>query len=96
MGAMFNGDEQNPNTFNQDISKWDVSNVTNMRAMFVFFSLFNEDISEWDVSSVTNMEEMFVGAAFNQDISEWDVSNVTTMFRMFLGLNLIRYIKMEC
>ena len=46
--------------FNQDISSWDVSNVTNMDAMFDDASAFNQDISSWDVSSVTNMELCFM------------------------------------
>jgi surface protein len=36
------------------ISKWDVSNVTNMYAMF-YESEFRGDISNWNVSNVTNM-----------------------------------------
>jgi surface protein len=39
--------------FNEDISKWDVSNVTDMRHMFDNAESFNEDISKWDVSNVT-------------------------------------------
>jgi len=63
--------------FNQDISSWDVSNVTDMRGMFESAINFNQDISSWDVSSVFDMEAMFRSAInFNQDISTWDVSNV--------------------
>ena len=63
--------------FNQDISTWDVSNVTNMECMFEECELFNKDISKWDVSNVENMSDMFSGCkTFNQDISSWDVSNV--------------------
>jgi surface protein len=70
--------------FNQDISNWDVSNVTNMRHMFRRAASFNQDLSNWDVSSVTNMENMFCRAtSFNQDLSNWDVSNVTDMRGMF-------------
>ena len=69
-------------TFNGDISKWDVSKVTNMRSMFAV-SKFNGDISEWDVSKVTNMRAMFAGSEFNGDISRWDVSNVEDMYKMF-------------
>ena len=65
-------------SFNQDISSWDVSNVTNMSGMFGNSS-FNQDISSWDVSNVTNMSSMFQDSPFNQDIGSWDVSNVTTM-----------------
>ena len=45
--------------FNGDISKWDVSNVTNMSCMFDYNSQFNGDISKWDVSNVTDMSNMF-------------------------------------
>ena len=76
-------------TFNQDISSWDTSNVTNMSGMFYLEGdngmAFNQDISNWDVSSVTNMSSMFVRArSFNQDIGSWDVSSVTDMTGMFL------------
>lgn len=68
--------------FNQDISGWDISRVTNLASMFRS-SRFNGDISRWDTSSVTNMSSMFVGAGFNQDISRWDTSRVTNMSSMF-------------
>ena len=71
-------------TFNQDLSEWDVRNVTNMRTMFREAATFNQDLSEWDVRNVTNMRTMFREAAtFNQDLSEWDVRNVTNMRTMF-------------
>ena len=38
--------------FNQDISKWDVSKVTNMSGMFLRATRFNQDIGSWDVSQV--------------------------------------------
>ena len=72
MSNFFNGNT----SFNQDISSWDVSNVTDMEAMF-FDASFNQPIGDWDVSSVTNMEGMFVGTPFNQDLSNWTVNNVT-------------------
>ena len=72
-------------SFNQDISNWDVSNVTDMSAMFNDATNFNQDISNWDVSSVTDMRGMFRQATFfNQDISNWDVSNVTDISGMFI------------
>jgi surface protein len=37
--------------FTGDISKWDVSNVIDMRNMFLH-SMFNGDISKWNVSKV--------------------------------------------
>ena len=44
--------------FNGDISEWDVSNVTNMHAMFYNCKLFNQDISTWDVSNVPSLCRM--------------------------------------
>jgi surface protein len=73
-------------SFNQDISSWDVSNVTNMSNIFNGATIFNQDISNWDVSNVTNMNGMFaVARSFNQDIGSWNVSNVTNMAGMFIG-----------
>ena len=77
--------------FNQPIGHWDVSNVTNMYAMFYSecaASNFNQNISYWDVSNVIDMSYMFGGSAggggaFNQPIENWDVSSVTNMSGMF-------------
>ena len=41
--------------FNGDISKWNVSSITDMSHMFNSATYFNGDISEWDVQSVTDM-----------------------------------------
>ena len=68
---MFSG----ASTFSQDLSKWDVSAVTNMQAMFAYVSKFNQDLSKWVVAAVIDMAYMFSGAAtFDQDLSDWDVS----------------------
>ena len=70
--------------FNEDISSWDVSNVTDMREMFAESFSFNQPISFWDVSSVTVMNGMFfMSSAFNQPIGDWDVGQVTDMSGMF-------------
>ena len=68
--------------FNGDISKWDVSHVTDMKDMFQQ-SEFNGDISKWNVSKVKYMNEMFCKSKFTGDISSWDVSNVKEMEGMF-------------
>ena len=67
-----------------DLSKWDVSNVTNMSYMFDNCPLFCADLSKWNVSNVVNMRYMFSKCyVFNADLSKWDVSKVTDMTRMF-------------
>ncbi len=66
-----------------DLSKLDVSQITNMDSIFCF-SNFNDDISTWDVSNVTNMLDMFFFAKdFNQPINDWYTSNVTYMSYLF-------------
>ena len=86
--SLFGSSDSFQYEFNQDISSWDVSNVTNMGGMFANEQVFNQDISSWDVSNVTTMEYMFSGlysstSDFNQNLSDWDVSNVTNMRWMF-------------
>ena len=55
--------------FNQNISNWNVSSVTNMEDMF-WGSAFNQDISNWDVSSVTQMDNMLSGS--NLSVENYD------------------------
>ena len=72
-------------SFNEDISGWDVSNVTDMSDLFTGVP-FNQDISGWDVGNVRNMSNLFNGnTAFNQNIGGWNTSNVTNMSNMFAG-----------
>ena len=81
----------NPNVskFNQDISGWDVSNVTNMDRMFMNAISFNQPLNTWNTSSVTDMTSMFEGvSSFNQDLSLWNVSNVTAANNIFCNCPL--------
>jgi surface protein len=57
MSAMF----RDANSFNQPISDWNVSNVTNMNQMFWKADAFNQPIGAWDISSDTEMEKIFNG-----------------------------------
>ena len=69
---------------NGGISEWDVSKVTDMRALFKNKNTFNINLSSWDTSQVTDMYDMFHNAnAFNQDIGSWNTGKVTDMNAMF-------------
>jgi surface protein len=71
-------------SFNQPLDNWDVSQVTNMFAMFSGATSFNQPLNNWDVNNVTDMYGMFYGAeSFDQPLNNWDVSQVTNMRRMF-------------
>ena len=74
--------------FNQDISKWGVSNVKDMLYMFAY-SKFDKPIGNWDVSGVKNMVGMFYGAqSFNQNINKWKISPDAKTNDMFQYCNI--------
>ena len=56
MSGLFSGADYVPIP---DLSRWDVSNVTDMSDMFAHASRSTQDLSKWDVSKVTNMDCMF-------------------------------------
>ena len=68
MSELFMGED-----FDEDISRWDVSNVRRFYNMFAYAKVFNQDISSWNTANATNMYDMFAGAdAFNKDyIKDW-------------------------
>ena len=70
---------------NINISKWNVSNVTNMEKMFAGQFRFDCDLSEWDVSNVTNMKKMFNSCLsfHGKGLENWNVSKVKDMKEMF-------------
>ena len=68
-----------------DVSKWNVSNVTNMDFMFGYCYTFNGNLSNWDVSNVEDMSCMFNGCQKfeGKGIENWDVHNVKNMYCLF-------------
>ncbi|MHA7109002.1 BspA family leucine-rich repeat surface protein, partial [Sunxiuqinia elliptica] len=86
-------------SFNQDISSWDVSSVTNMTNMFFSATAFNNGDTAgasnnpltWNTNgtgtaAVVYMNALFNGASsFNQNLNTWDISSVTEMNSMFRG-----------
>jgi surface protein len=82
MSNLFN----NATTFNEDISSWDTSNVTDIGNMFSNATAFDKDISSWDTSNVEYMYGTFNNAsAFNKNIGSWNTSKVTRMNSVFTG-----------
>ena len=83
MIGMFSG----ASAFNQDISNWNTSKATTMRAMFNAATAFNQDIGNWNTSNVTDMYNMFnsVPNNFNQDLSGWCVPLLTDQSLRNLG-----------
>jgi surface protein len=82
MGGIFSGAE----SFNQDISDWDVSSVTGrgLNSAFAGATSFSQPLNSWNVSNLTSMNAIFAGAAaFDQDLSGWNVSGVTSMDGLF-------------
>ena len=71
--------------FNFDVSKWDVSNVTNMESMFFNCKKFDCDLSNWDVSNVENMHSMFINCISfeGKGLDKWNVGNVVDMCNIF-------------
>jgi surface protein len=88
MGRIENAHQMffNVTRFNQDLSFWDVSYMTDMSEMFEFAVAFNGPLVGWNTSNVTNMHGMFNNASsFNQPISTFDLSSTTDVSGMFAG-----------
>ena len=69
-----------------DISGWDVSNVKNMRNMFINCENFNCDLSNWDVYNVEDMTNMFYDCEKfeGKGLDKWNVNSVKITEFMFI------------
>ena len=73
-------------TFNQDLSGWDVSNVTNFTHVFEGCTKFNSPLNTWDMSNAENVANMFQNcSSFDQPLSNWVLPKIRTVTRMFSG-----------
>ena len=71
---------------NPNVSKWDVSNVTNMQMMFKGCTAFNCDLNSWHVDNVTNMCGLFNDCeSFDKPLDKWHVDNCKEFSYMFYG-----------
>ena len=62
MYRMFGAAIATTSVFNQDISNWNVTNVTDMGRMFESATTFNQDLSTWSVDNVTFCSNVATGA----------------------------------
>lgn len=68
---------QNAESFDQDLTNWNVSNCNSFNSTFREADAFNSNITNWDVSNASDFTLMFFRAfAFNQNISGWVFNNV--------------------
>ncbi len=76
---MFSGAE----LFNQDISHWDMSGVTDMMQMFSGARAFSQDLSDWNVSSLKSTQAMFAGSVFNGGLNWQNTGSLENTNYMF-------------
>lgn len=89
-GGVFQGAE----AFNQNVSDWDTSTLTEMSQLFLYATAFNNGCGAgvftcpltWNTSNITDMGGLFQGAEdFNQAVTSFDVWDVTSFDTMFAG-----------
>jgi surface protein len=75
--------------FNEDLSRWNVTNGIRFVRMFYGCRSFNSDVSNWNTDRATDLRNMFCGCPsllLQSDLSRW---NTTELERMF-GSPIIR------
>nr|WP_307908073.1 BspA family leucine-rich repeat surface protein [Mycoplasmopsis bovis] len=80
--------------FNQDISKWNTSNVTDMTSMFWDATNFNQNLNSWDVKKVISMQNMFSGTQkFNSALDKWEPKSLRSVYGMFANSKFNKSLK---
>lgn len=82
---------------NLDVSKWNVSKVTNMSWMFFgCSSLVALDVSYWDTSNVESACLMFrnCSSLTALDLSNWNISAIKDITGMFSGCSSLKTLKL--
>jgi len=70
--------------FNEDISRWNVSNVVNMNDTFHSATSFNGDLSCWDVGQVKYMGGTFASAtSFDRQLGGAWATSTADKYMMF-------------
>ena len=86
MSNLFENDKDFSTISQNDITKWNVSNVENMECMFMSVRNFNQDLSNWNVINVKNMERMFYDCtSFNNNSIPltWNLNEKVIMKSIF-------------
>ena len=61
--------------FNQDISGWDVGNVTDMRGFVSKTRVFNQDLTGWNVDNVTQCGDFSTDSLAMEDSNRPNFTN---------------------
>ena len=86
MSELFDKINQSIEINDIDISRWDVSNVTNTKHMF-----FDCELSNWNVGKVKYMQHMFHSCYEfkGKGLEKWNVTNLKSMKQIFYNCTLI-------
>lgn len=57
--------------FNQNISRWNVSNVEDMSYMFCDSECFNQNLDNWNTFKVKDIENMFIKTPLEKNPPAW-------------------------
>ena len=76
-------------SFNQDLSLWDVSKVSDMNGMFFIVSVFDKELSEWNICGVTNMLRVFVDTLIDETGSQTGFDTYDSWKEKELDINIL-------